>query len=375
MFLYVFSGTTALAAVLAAYGFGLYPVLAMAVGPWVLVTVALYYYARFPPFYTYRLEHARSGGRLARPHILKGIRIHELWAKSMNDPLTDFGLAFKEVEIPHMLSGGVDRLRGWHVPAKKSTARTCIVCVHGAGRDRRNFLRHTPHLHEAGHGVLLCDLGEHGISDGKGWGINYGQRESYEVADMVRFARVELGYEYIVTLGTSMGAVSSILAAGVHAQKDDAARIDGVVAENPFETRAACMTNFMVKVRDTVHPTIPYGLAINASIMRVVLWGVLRLLALGDPEVAPGEPKDHIAAISPRPVLLMHGTHDGLVDTYHSENLHAAAKAPKDLWIAEGAVHTAIYDAHPEEWQRRVLALVDEAVVRARTGKMDDLLE
>jgi len=353
--LYILAVTSGLGWILAAYSFSWIVIAVSTIAPWVLLILVLHHFARFPPFYTYRLTHARKGGRLAAPHLLKGVRIHALWAKTMNDPMTDLGLVYDDVEVLCSQSGGVDRLRGWHVPAAKATAPTCIVCVHGAGRDRRNFLRHTPHLHEAGHGVLLCDFGEHGISDGRGWGINYGQRESYEVADMVRYARQELGYEYVVVIGTSMGAASAIIAAGVHSRNDDSARIDGLVAENPFESRLACLRSFGDKLQ--VHPAIPFGRVADAALKEAVLRATFFLLRRSDPVMPPGEPKDVIEAISPRPVLLLHGTDDALLAIEHSHNLHAAAKAPKDLWIAEGAVHTAIYDAHPEEWQRRFVYL------------------
>jgi len=49
-----------------------------------------------------------------------------------------------------------------------------IIAIHGAGVDRREFLRFTPWFHEAGFEVLLFDCREHGISSGTGRGVSYG---------------------------------------------------------------------------------------------------------------------------------------------------------------------------------------------------------
>ena len=46
-----------------------------------------------------------------------------------------------------------------------------------------------------------------------------------------------------------------------------------------------------------------------------------------------------VAAIAPRPLLLVHGTGDALVPPQISEDLYAAAEDPKTLWLLESADH------------------------------------
>ena len=55
-----------------------------------------------------------------------------------------------------------------------------------------------------------------------------------------------------------------------------------------------------------------------------------------------------------RRILLIHGTADQLIHHSHSEQLHQAADSDSvDLWIAEGADHTAIQNVFPTEYRTR----------------------
>ena len=79
----------------------------------------------------------------------------------------------------------------------------------------------------------------------------------------------------------------------------------------------------------------------------------LRRLAHG--RVGPAAPIDVVAAIAPRPLLLMHGTRTG----HPLRALGAPARGrgePVELWILEGGEHAALFNRAPEEWERRVAA-------------------
>jgi fermentation-respiration switch protein FrsA (DUF1100 family) len=73
---------------------------------------------------------------------------------------------------------------------------------------------------------------------------------------------------------------------------------------------------------------------------------------------------DVVGAISPRPLLLMHGTADPSVRHQNSELLFERAKEPKDLWLCEGAGHCQTQNADRGEFEQRVAGLI--AAVRAR---------
>ena len=48
------------------------------------------------------------------------------------------------------------------------------------------------------------------------------------------------------------------------------------------------------------------------------------------------DPVDHVGAISPRPLLLIHGTQDNVIPFHQVEELFAAAKQPKFLLRYDG---------------------------------------
>jgi fermentation-respiration switch protein FrsA (DUF1100 family) len=56
-------------------------------------------------------------------------------------------------------------------------------------------------------------------------------------------------------------------------------------------------------------------------------------------------PIEAVAAISPRPLLLIHGAADSLIPVSHAHELFAAAREPKQCWIVEGAEHCGAYFA------------------------------
>lgn len=101
------------------------------------------------------------------------------WKQYIHNPAEDMDMEYENVEF----KGGDGRtLRAWFIPAPKHArtlqrSKTMICCIHGAGRDRRAFLRHSEVLLDAGYSTLLFDLSEHGLSDGTQRGFSFGYRE------------------------------------------------------------------------------------------------------------------------------------------------------------------------------------------------------
>jgi len=255
------------------------------------------------------------------------------WMGRTGNPQEELGLAYEDVEF-EAVDGST--LRGWLVPAAEPTG-AAIVAVHGGETDRRSFMRHLPMLRGAGYPVLLFDYREHGISDGAGRGIAFGWRAHRDVSSAVAFMKQERGFERIAALGTSMGAVASILAAA-----NDSA-IDVVIAENAFTSAA-----------DVLGDSPFFGRIPRWYRQLIALSTRLHFDMLGEPDAI-----DVVAMISPRPLLLMHGTADQAVAVWQSEALFEAAGEPKALWILEGAEHTALFNLSPTEYEQRVVGFLD----------------
>jgi pimeloyl-ACP methyl ester carboxylesterase len=281
-----------------------------------------------PPWYTHRTPEQglvpRDGDWLAEKGLLG--KIH--------DPGQDFGYAFESVEFS---AADGSTLRGWFVPGDPD-AVAGIVTVHGAGVDRRDFLRHLPVFHVAGYPVLLFDCREHGISDGAARGASFGVREHEDVSSAVAYMKEARGLQRVGVVGTSQGGTSVILAAAA-----DAA-IDAVISENPFASVPEMLENVVPQLLGESPSKSEL-----AALIAVIEWRT----GSGNLEL----PLEAAARIAPRPLLLMHGTKDAIIPYSHSERLHAVAPG-SELWIAEDAGHAALFNRYPEEWSRRVLGFL-----------------
>jgi len=323
----------------------------------------------------------------------------EWYGNKTTNPFFDLGIEFSELEIP-----GVEKnsrhdghsfiLRAWFVKPRimdgQTAAKTCIVCTHGAGRDRRAFLRHIPIFYEANYAVILFDCRDHGISDGmdpgvlgfgangnnhrrhgsveveekkenfrsaqkrkRGRGIGYAAREAWDVAIVTQYARKILNYEYIVAIGTSQGASSSIIAAAVLDRS-----INGVIAENPFSSRELLMSSILrVSLGEppiVLQPLFTYYI-------QFIIWIVKLRIGIKGKQIHPN-PIDIVPDLD-CPLLLMHGTNDIIIHSSHSHQLFEKAKEPKMLWIVPGGEHTGLQNLMPNEWKEHVLTFIQQHVL------------
>lgn len=305
--------------------------LAVGVGVWQGSTAILQ-----PPWY----RRSPSGGELLP---IEDSAEGEYFQGHTKDPLKDYGYPFEEIEFP---AADGSTLRGWHVPAAPEAPHdgAGIVTVHGAGDDRRGFLRHLPLLHEAGYPVVLFDCREHGTSDGTGAGISFGVREHEDVRSAVAWARETLGWTRVGVIGSSQGGASALLAAAADPG------IDAVVSENPF-------TDVQELIRHAVEreagDDAPPGYMIDL-VTNIALWRV-------DGSDIPA-PIDVVDQIAPRPLLLIHGTADQVIPLEHSQRLHARAGETSELWIAPDAAHSAVINLYPDEFRDRVVSFFDRSL-------------
>lgn len=70
-------------------------------------------------------------------------------------------------------------------------------------------------------------------------------------------------------------------------------------------------------------------------------------------------PIEQIVAISPRPLLLIHGTADTHVNSGNSEDLFAAAVEPKKLILLPGIEHARGMKDVPDEYTDLIVRFFD----------------
>ena len=92
---------------------------------------------------------------------------------------------------------------------------------------------------------------------------------------------------------------------------------------------------------------------------------MLKTLGLGvfSDQAPPEDLEDLVGRISPRPVLFIAAPNSPNGEELNVQ-YHAAAREPKELWEIPEAGHVGGMDAHPEEYERRVVGFFDRALGR-----------
>lgn len=309
-----------------------------------------------PPWHT-----PRPGKKLSTK------KLPQCW-RGMCDP-SEAGLSFRDVSFPTYSSL---TLRAWLVPAQKinglpdsplsNPSPIAIACVHGGGRDRRAFLRHSSFLANAGYDVLLFDCSNHGVSDSvprwpfgpwPGRAVSLGKREYLDVIAAVNFL-TKRGAKAVAVLGTSQGASSAIIAAPqCHA-------IKLLILENPYASPAVLIRH-VVETILSKFPVPFFHSLLAAPITWISLFRTGNMLANAQQRAI-----DYVTDVKV-PMFFIHGTADMLVNYQQSQGLHEKATcADKDIWLVEGASHTQCYDREPREFQTRVLTFLRHHLISER---------
>ncbi|SRR5579884_1618049 len=279
------------------------------------------------------------------PVVMASTLLHPPRVASTATP-ADVGLTYEDVVIP---APGAD-LRGWYVPGDGQAA---VVLVHGVPGNRGQMLPLVPALHAAGFDVLLYDQRAQGSSGGEA--VTYGYREAADLAVAADYLRARSGARRVGALGVSLGGAVVLLGAG------EGARVDAVVADSAFADLEALIDEG-TPMRMFLLGQALLGSAVGAAWERLaplVLWHAERESGL---RAAAVRPLDVIAAISPRPLLLIHGEADRLFSYRNSVRLYERAGRPKALWLVPDGQHGTVRNQYPAEYDRRVVQFFQQAL-------------
>ena len=238
------------------------------------------------------------------------------------------GLAYEEIEIPS--SDGL-RLPGWYLPAGPSR-RPGVVLVHGWESARDRTIPHAQILHAAGFHVLTFDVRGNGANGPEMLPMSVG-----EYAADARAAVAELRRHQEVTtigvLGHSMGGAGALVAA---AEDDDVTAV--IAASTPADPYRLTRQTFRL-ARLPIPPPIAWPLA----------WLTTRVfLRPRGHTVRSVSATSAVRAIA-RPVMLIHGSEDGVVPIGDLARLAAARRAARpdavtETLLVEGGRHSWLYE-------------------------------
>lgn len=241
----------------------------------------------------------------------------------------EFGLVPEEVRFP--ARDGV-MLHGWMFRAEGEPVGT-VLHLHGNAGNITGHFPHVAWLPARGWNVLTFDYRGYGESDGQV--TREGTIHDAHGALDFLLGREDVNPERLVAFGQSLGGAVGIVLA---AEREE---IRGLASHGAFD-----------------------------HYRRIAAWHIRRspllfALAWWVPPILMSDtynPIDDIARIAPRPVFIMHGTADRVVDPAMAQRLHDAAGEPKALWLVEDADHYGPMEEHAEEAHRRLLHFFESAV-------------
>jgi fermentation-respiration switch protein FrsA (DUF1100 family) len=253
-----------------------------------------------------------------------------------NNPMADFvftpfelGLPWEDVTFPS--ANGAHEVRGWWLP--RAGSRSVIIGCAGFRGSKSDLLGIGRQLWMSGHNMLLIDFYGHGSS--RGAPITLGFREVHDFLGAVSFAAERAPVLAIGAIGYSMGAAVVIMGAA----RDQ--RVQALVADSPFATHRDVVVSNIQRVAHL--PEEPFATVTD----RMLQWRAgYRFRQV--------EPVSEVAAIAPRPLLLIHATGDLTIPYQESEVIFAAAGEPKELWLVEGGSHCGAYFVDKIAYIRRV---------------------
>jgi hypothetical protein len=236
------------------------------------------------------------------------------------------------------------RLAGWYVPSRNGAA---VIAFPG----RKGPVPHARMLARHGYGVLLLDRRGEGESEGdynaRGWG---GEPDLRAAIAYLR-SRPDVRDGAVGGLGLSVGG-ELLLQTAAH---DPGLR--AVVSEGAGTRSAAEQKHRPDAPGEPIRWIAPITMETAA--------GVILSDHLPPPDLA-----DLMPRIAPRPVLLIRGM-QGNPDESLNRVYRDAGGSTATLWEIDRAGHTAGLSAAPAEYERRVAAFFDRALLPPRGGRQD----
>ena len=236
----------------------------------------------------------------------------------------DNGYPYEEISFQ---SADGTELSGWFIPAQGKAIGT-VIHFHGHSRNISYHYRYVSWLPEKGFNLFMLDYRGYGKSQG-----SPSRRGVYEdsVAAMNYIkTRTDIDQSKLIVFGQSLGGANAMCVTG----KNKFDGVVGVAVDSAFSSYR------------------------SIAVDQVGWLKPLAYLLIGN-ELSP---KKYVDAISPTPLLIMHGTDDVVVPYKHAKKLFKEAHKSKTLWTLDGGQHIDALSERKEEMIPRLQSLFIEWV-------------
>ena len=227
-----------------------------------------------------------------------------------------FGLEYREMQFA--AADGTE-LYAWFLPARGEVKGT-ILFLHGNAQNISAHLPSVAWLPAEGFNVLALDYRGYGRSEGQP--SLEGMMLDIDAAMNVLLERPEVRRDGLIVFGQSLGAALAIHYVANSPYKQ---HVRAVIADSPFAD---------------------YRMVAREKMARLpVTWPFQWL-----PQLTVNNdysPRASVAALSPIPLLLIHGKLDGIVPPHHSQLLYQQAQQPKALWSVPEVGHIGALRSAP----------------------------
>lgn len=227
------------------------------------------------------------------------------------------------------------QLEGWYVPSRN---RAAVLVFPGRSGNKQH---HARNLIGHGYGVLLIDNRGQGASEGDPNVFGWDDETDVNAALDFLTSRADVDPDRIGGLGLSVGG-ETLLETAAHTDRVRALVSEGAGARTWKEDHELPGLERWY--------LLPFFVTSSAS------------TALFANTLPPESLKELVKDIAPRPVFLIHAKGETLNGVYYRS---AGEPDNWELWEVPGAKHVGGLEAQPEEYERRVTAFFDRALLNA----------
>lgn len=261
---------------------------------------------------------------LASYNSTKGYLHPQRQQRLEDDTPEKYGIAYENVRL--VTSDGIE-LAAWYTPSENGAL---ILVAHGHS-DMRSPMLYAMYA-QNGYGVLAWDFRAHGESGGELSTLGY--YEALDVEAALEYGLRQANVEHIGAWGGSMGGVA-VLETASRRDEIEVVVIDSAFATLEDELKWVVTSNIFL-------PFIRFFAEKETGVKMEML-----------------RPVDRIKAISPRPIMIIHGEGDNVIPVDSAQKLYEVAGNPRYLWTEAGVNHVGMYSMYPEMYEERVVNFFD----------------